>query len=135
MTGVSAIAAALTEAQRAEIIRRFTGLNGHYRGAEAADILEMLYDSDSDLGETEPFFAAHPDLLFEPGAGVAARALIWSGQLLTEGNLRALLTVGRLAGDGGDGAWCGHEATCPNGPGPHRQRLSCWDVARARGAS
>lgn len=32
----------------------------------------------------------------------------------------------------GDDAWCGHEASCPNGPGPHRQRLSCWDVARAR---
>ena len=32
----------------------------------------------------------------------------------------------------GDDAWCGHEASCPNGPDPHRQRLSCWDVARAR---
>jgi hypothetical protein len=95
--GVSAIAVALTETQRNTIVRRFTEANPHWTGARAPDILEALYDADSDLGQTEPFFAAHPDLLFEPGAGLAARALIWSGQLLTAANMRKLLKAARPA--------------------------------------
>ena len=45
---------------------------------------------------------------------------------------QAAATTAPVPGDSGDGPWCGHEASCPNGPGPHRQDESCWDVARAR---
>jgi hypothetical protein len=93
---VSAVTRALTEAQRDAIVERFTALNPHYRGAECADILDELAESDSDLGQTEPFFDDHPDLLVD-GAGVAARALIWAGQSLSEGALaRLLITAGLL---------------------------------------
>jgi hypothetical protein len=84
------IASRLTPAERAEIVRRFTLANPHWRGAEAADILEALYDSDSNLDRTEPFFEAHPDLIID-GAGIAARALIWCGREVTADGMRALL--------------------------------------------
>lgn len=85
-----AVTAALTDEQRQAVVDRFTRMNPHWRGAGAADILDALDQSDSDLAATEPFFDAHPDLIVD-GAGIAARALIWSGQELTEAGVRSLL--------------------------------------------
>lgn len=93
---LTAVTAALTDAQRQAIVDRFTTMNPGWRGATAADILDTLSDVDSDLAVTEPFFGAHPDLIVD-GAGVAARALIWSGQVLDAANLIALLASAGLS--------------------------------------
>jgi hypothetical protein len=94
-----AVVAALTEEQRAEIVARFVRANGHWDGAEAADILDALTNHDSDLDVLEPFFEKHGDKFGADGVAEAARALIWSGpqslpraaRITVEG-LRDLLT-------------------------------------------
>jgi len=93
-----AVVAALTQRQRDEIVERFTRPNPAWRGAEAADILDLLADSDSDLGQIEPFFEANPGLAV-PGAEVASRALIWSGMHLSAGNMASLLASAGLLED------------------------------------
>jgi hypothetical protein len=95
---VSAITRALSPAQQVTIVRRFTQLNPHWRGAGVADILDILYQSDSDLETTEPFFEANPDII-GPGAGVAARALIWSTMPLTVSGMMDLLARAGLRGE------------------------------------
>lgn len=93
---VLAIAGALTLPQCQTIMFRFTTANPHWRGATVADILDALDDSDSDLDQTEPFFEATEAENWPLGAGVAARALIWSNQDLTTENMHALLTAAGL---------------------------------------
>jgi hypothetical protein len=84
-----AVTARLTGDQQDAIIDRFTRINRHWRGAQVPDILDALCDGDSNLDQVEPFFEEYPDL--PDGAGIAARALIWSGQDLTwDGVLRLL---------------------------------------------
>lgn len=90
---VTAVTAALTDRQRDTIVERFTTLNRHWRGAQCADILDVLADSDSDLDQTEPFFEANPDVADLDGAGVAARALIWAGEPLSAEAVRRVLGV------------------------------------------
>ena len=80
----------LTALQRDAILGNFTRINPHWSGAGVADILDALDNADSDLGQTEPFFDANPSLASRPGAGYAARALIWSSTPLTAANLTAL---------------------------------------------
>lgn len=81
---------ALEPDQRQAIVDRFTERNRSWRGAAAADILDALAESDSDLAIIEPFFERHPELV-APGAGEALRALIWSGQDVTPDALLELL--------------------------------------------
>jgi hypothetical protein len=88
---VRAVTRALSPAQQVTIVRRFTTLNPNWRGAEVADILDDLDNIDSDLGVIEPFFEAHPEII-GPGAGIAARALIWSTMPLTVQAITELLT-------------------------------------------
>jgi hypothetical protein len=87
---LSAVVARLTPAHADRITAKFTRLNPGWSGAGVADILDALDQSDSDLEITEPFFGMNPDLAGLPGAGVAARALIWGGCPLTPQNLRHL---------------------------------------------
>ncbi|MCW2904117.1 MAG: hypothetical protein JWO67_6382 [Streptosporangiaceae bacterium] len=86
-----AIARAMTDEQRRTIVERFTKLNPHWQGAEAADILDTLDQADSNLEETEPFWEANPGLAKRPGAGVAALALLWSGETLSPEAVAGLL--------------------------------------------
>ena len=94
-----AVGRALTAEQREEIVTRFTGLNPHWRGADVEDILDALADGDSDLAQTEPFYEEHPEVAEIAGSPYACRALIWSGQGLTEENMRSLLTAAGLTED------------------------------------
>jgi hypothetical protein len=86
----------LTGEQRQAIVARFTGPNPHWDGADAADILDALADSDSDLDKLEPFYAVHEDLVdfaadpYLDAVSFATRALIWSGQRLQPAVIRAL---------------------------------------------
>jgi hypothetical protein len=82
---------ALAPVQREAILHRFLGLNPRWRGVTPADVLDTLNDGDSDLGVLEPFFEAHPELV-KPGAGIAARAILWSGQELMPATLSELLS-------------------------------------------
>lgn len=75
------ITGALTPAQSAALLGRFTEINPHYCGAHAADVLDDLDQADSDLVLLEPFFQDNPGL--PAGCGLAARALLWSGTPLT----------------------------------------------------
>lgn len=97
---ILAVVAALTDEQQDTIVGRFTRINPHWRGAQPADILDALTESDSDLDRTEPFFEDTDDTDWPEGAAVAARALLWSGQELTEANMRDLLTEAGLMGEG-----------------------------------
>ena len=90
-----AITRALTQNQRETIVVRFTTVNPHWYGAEAADVLDALDQGDSDLATTEPFFEANPDIT-GLGAGMAARALIWSGTPLTAEAMTELLAAAGL---------------------------------------
>ncbi len=89
-TALAVVCSRLTPAQKTEITARFTRINPSWQGARIADILCALTDADSNLAETEPFFDASPELAARPGAGAAARALIWSGTELTAANVAAL---------------------------------------------
>lgn len=71
------VADVLDLAQRSRILHRWGTANPHMRGADVADILDMLADADSNLDVTEPFWAANPGLPDHPADAVAARALIW----------------------------------------------------------
>jgi hypothetical protein len=86
-----AVEAAMTEDQRTEFMRRFLSVNPGWRGAEVADVLDNLQESDSDLGWVEPFMQRHPDLAARPGCGCAIRALIHGGGEVSEWEVRALL--------------------------------------------
>jgi hypothetical protein len=98
---LAAVSDALTPQQRDTIAGRFARANPGYRGVEAADVLQLLADSDCNLPEIEPFCEAHPDLLV-PGSEFASRALIWSGRdQLTEPNMRGLLVAAGLLETGG----------------------------------
>jgi hypothetical protein len=54
---VLAVEAALPE-ESAAALARFTTMNPHWRGAHWADVLDVLYDSDSNLDVTEPIYEA-----------------------------------------------------------------------------
>lgn len=78
----TAVADALSEAEQATFLERFTNTNPRWRGAQVADVLEAMSDRDSNLDRVELFFEANPDLVID-GAGAVARALIWIDQPLT----------------------------------------------------
>ena len=44
---------ALTEGERLTFLDRFTGVNPHWKGAQVADVLTTLDDTDSHLGDIE----------------------------------------------------------------------------------
>jgi hypothetical protein len=92
---LAAVFGQLTENQQGAIVTNFTRVNPQWDGAQAADIIDELANTDSDLDRTEPFFADHPHLLVD-GAGYAARALIWAGDDLTEEAMTELLTAAGL---------------------------------------
>ena len=71
------VANALTDAQRAMILRRWEAANPRQAGAKVADVLYLLWMVDSDLDVTEPFWEAHPGIPDHPAAAYATRALIW----------------------------------------------------------
>ena len=73
-----------------KIVARFLHANPHWRGADAADILEALADHDSDLDRLEPFYDEYPEMIELPGARYATRALIWGGYALTPDAVRHL---------------------------------------------
>lgn len=83
----------LDASDREEIVKRFTTINRHWRGAQAADIIDTLEDHDSNLPEVEAAWDSFPEMR-KPGFGFAVRALLWSGKDVTEDNLRPLLTEG-----------------------------------------
>jgi hypothetical protein len=59
---VLAVERTMTEAEREKFLGRMTERNLHLRGAAVADILDMLYESDSYLGVVEPFYEANEAL-------------------------------------------------------------------------
>lgn len=87
-----AVTARLTDEQRTAIVDRFTELNPSWRGAAAADVLDSLDQADSNLGELEPFYERHPELIGNPEAGFALYAVLWAtGRLEDEAAVRLLL--------------------------------------------
>lgn len=80
----------LSAANRKAIVERFCAINPHWRGAEAADIIDELDNNDSNLVEVELAWERFPQLRL-PGFGMAVRALYWAGMKINDDNLRNLL--------------------------------------------
>lgn len=87
---VMEVSARLTEDQRALVRERFFEVNPRWRGTQAEDILDALDNEDGNLAEVEEAWRQHPALR-GPDFGTAVRALVWSGQDVTDANLRRLL--------------------------------------------
>jgi hypothetical protein len=75
---LASICAALTEAERDSLTRRFSAVNLRYRGAEPADILDALWEHDACLDIRAEFFDANPDL-GDPAATLALLAVVTLG--------------------------------------------------------
>ena len=84
------VCAKLAPEQRDAIIAKFCDLNPHWRGAHAADIIDTLDDTDSNLDAVEKAWENFPQF-HKPGFGCAVRALVWSNSPVDEINLRQLL--------------------------------------------
>lgn len=73
------IEAAMAADERAAFLRNFTGVNPHWQGAQVADVLAELDNTDANLDFVEPMYEAHegdtdrPELI-----GSAVRAVLWS---------------------------------------------------------
>jgi hypothetical protein len=94
---LSAVCAALTPDERQIIVVRFTVSNPRWQGAEAADILDALWEADAHLDVTEPFFEANADLT-GPAAAIALLAVIRLGRRPARDAVVALLHRAGLYG-------------------------------------
>lgn len=84
------VADAMPAEQQRTFMERFFIANPHWRGAQAADILEALDERDSNLDQVEPFFERFPEIAVLEGATVVARAVIGGGHDLTPETFAAL---------------------------------------------
>jgi hypothetical protein len=93
---LTAVCAALTEDERAAILNRWAPPGSRMHGAHVDDLLEMAYDADALIMDTEPFWEANEgDLPAIPGVGFALYALVMARQELT---VAAVLDLCQRAG-------------------------------------
>lgn len=85
---LTAICAVLTTTERAAIV---ASAGPRYRGAEAADILDLAWEHDSHLDIREPFMETNPDLAGRAAASVALLAVIRLGQTPTRDRVIVLM--------------------------------------------
>jgi hypothetical protein len=69
------VADALSDAQQDQILRRWGAVN--QRTPKVADILYLLWMTDSDRDVIDAFWDAHPGTPDHPATPYAVRALIW----------------------------------------------------------
>lgn len=50
---------AMTQAEREVFLETFCRSNPHYRGAHVADVLDVLYDTDSHVEKVDAMYEAH----------------------------------------------------------------------------
>jgi hypothetical protein len=91
---IMAVARRLTDDENRAILARLAPVGSPMHGAQPADLLDMLYDTDAWLREVEPFYERHEgrgELPDRPETRYAIYALLASGRELTIDNLRELL--------------------------------------------
>jgi hypothetical protein len=89
-----ALADALTEAEAAQIVARFTRWSPLRRGRGAADILYELLLAEAWRDLIEAFFDANDEFVMMPGSHYAALALLSLDRELSAANMSEL--IGRI---------------------------------------
>lgn len=90
-----AVERAMTDEQRQRFLQHFFAANPSWRGAQVADVLSEMDNTDANLTVVERLLEDNADL--PPAAATVIRALYWAGPDVTVEAVRDLLKRAGLA--------------------------------------